>query len=68
MPKYKVKALVKIEIETDFETAPDDPDPPTPETIKFCIDEDINEGRDIAGAIGDCQVLYFASSIEPNEE
>ena len=42
MPLYKVKAKVLIEIETEF----DDDIEPTPDTIKFCVDEDIARGNE----------------------
>jgi len=35
MPLYQVKAKVLIGIETEF----DDTEMPTPDTIKFCVDE-----------------------------
>lgn len=52
---YKVKAKVLIEIETDFK----DTEEPTADTIKFCVDEDIAEERDISGAMPDCEVVEF---------
>ena len=57
---YKVKAKVLIEIETDFE----DSQEPTPDTTKFCVDEDIAKKQDIAGAIDDCIVVEFQSIPE----
>jgi len=64
MPKYKVKAQVLIDIETDFEMAENDFDPPTADMLKQCIDDDINNEEDIAGAIGDCKVINFISTKE----
>lgn len=58
VPTYKVKAKVLIDIETDFEAYSQD-EIPTPETLKFCVDEDIGDRRDIAGAINDCKVVDF---------
>jgi len=55
MPLYKVKAKVLIEIETEF----DDDIEPTPDTIKFCVDEDIAEEMSIEGAVNDCKVVEF---------
>lgn len=55
---YKVKAKVLIDIETEFTTVEGDPKP-TADTIKFCVDEDIAEERNILGAIPDCEVVEF---------
>ena len=63
MPDYKVKAKVLIDIETYFSMAHDDPDPPTADTLKFCVDEDISRadhyGYDICGMVNDCEVVGF---------
>ncbi len=56
---YRVRAKVVIEIETDFDYAEEDDGVPGPDTLKFCIDEDINNDKSIAGAIGDCKVIDF---------
>lgn len=32
---------------------------PTPDTIKFCVDEDIAEEMSIEGAVNDCKVVEF---------
>ncbi|HHY12982.1 MAG TPA: hypothetical protein GX529_10185 [Firmicutes bacterium] len=55
MPLYQVRAKVLVEIKTEF----DDAEPPTADTIKFCVDEDIAEEMSIAGAINDCKVVEF---------
>ncbi len=56
---YKVKARVLIDIETDFEYSKEDEGIPGPDTLKFCVDEDINNNHNIAGAVGDCKVVEF---------
>ena len=55
MPLYQVEAKVLIGIETEF----DDTEMPTPDTIKFCVDEDIAEEMGIEGAVNDCKVVEF---------
>ncbi len=55
MPLYKVKAKVLIEVETEF----DDTEMPSPDTIKYCVDEDIANETSIAGAVDDCRVIEF---------
>jgi hypothetical protein len=57
---YKVKAKVLIDIETDFDTD----EIPSPDTLKFCVDEDIAEKQSIAGAINDCKVVEFVVKEE----
>lgn len=42
MPKYRVKAKVVLEVETEFDDA--EGEGPDPETMAFCLQEDLAEG------------------------
>ena len=52
MIQYEVEAEVIVKIKTDFEMD----EPPTTETLKFCIDEDLGN---VTGADTDCKVVSF---------